>query len=89
MTDAAAHPLKRPAAALTASRPTEQLKEATKPAKKGKKGKSEGPKERLCLYLDHDIAKKVRLMGVDQGVSMSDIVSKLVEKAPEPSFTRS
>lgn len=85
------HPLKKPekekatGSVLAAGRPSE------KAAKKlaAEEVADTGTKARLTLWLDTAEIEKIRLLGVENGKSMSKIISGVIKSLPEPSFKRS
>lgn len=85
MSEMTIKPRTRPAAEENAAAEDSSAGRANaKPAGKGGKVIKLGAKERLNSYVTPEQKRKLRLLAIEQGCSLSEIVGVLIDKSPKP-----
>lgn len=85
MSEMTIKPRARPAAEEDATgEDAAPVRASAKPAGKGGKVIKLGAKERLNSYVTPEQKRKLRLLAIEQGCSLSEIVGVLIDKSPKP-----
>ena len=78
--------IKKPRPRKTEEPKPEVVLEAGRPSKKPQKVITLGAKERLNSYVTPEQKKKLRLLAVEKGCSISEVVGVLIDETPKPEF---